>query len=473
MKEVFLVGLTLCSACASPVSDIQLAPLFSRQTVPDFTTLEIAGGLISTSQTDYGTAWSAGPLAGGEQDSDGKMRMDFLWPLGRFEQDLSRPRSLSRLWPVFWARRDTRADGVEEYDWNIFGFLHGGSSSTKDEESFAFFPFYGKLNDFLTWDEIEFHLFPFHVTTKKDGVTSRNFLFPLVSRTEGPGVRGWKLFPFAGRKKRDGSYQRDFLFWPFWHRWQENLSGEVRHGWFLFPIAGHIKQGDYEATTAVWPFLGWASRPSTNYQAWSIWPLLKHEQGGIAKDREVKRILPFLLRHKDATGETTSWLWPLIWHREFNYTNMQGDSSHVFPFFHKGSRRFADGSKEELLHLWPLGIHIETPQRKLLALPSLGSAADKRLGFIYQAWRDSSENETRDRRLWLGLYRKIESSGHSRWSIPILGGVWEEPNGTRHHSWLGGLLRWQTGPRGVAMEAPAFPGPGWPTLASTETTKRQ
>ena len=146
---------------------------------------------------------------------------------------------------------------------------------------------------------------------------------------------------------------------------------------------------------------------------------------------------------------------------------------HVFPFFHKGSRRFDDGRREDLLHLWPLGIRIETPERSHLAFPSLGTATDERLGFAYQAWRSTIAGATLDRRFWLGLYREIEVGGHHRWSVPLLGGAWTEPDGTRHHSWLGGLLRWRTGPRGAAMEAPAFPGPGWPSLAAGDEAEEE
>jgi len=466
MRGLILVGLAVFPACASPVSDIQLAPLFSRQTVPGYSTVEGVGGFLSSTRSDRGMKWSAGPLAGRETDPDGKTRMDFLWPLGRVEEDPSRPRKFSRLWPLFWSRRDTRADGVEDRDWNILLFIHGGSSSDGKEDSFAIFPIYGKLHDFLTWDEVEFHLFPLHVSAKKDGVTTRNLLFPFLSWKKGPEVSGWKVFPLVGSHAKKDSYRRTFMLWPLWHHWEEDMDKkEPRRGWFLFPLFGRIEQGDYQATTVLWPFFGWASRPSTDYKAWSFWPLLKSESGGVTPDREVTRVLPFLLRHRDATGETTSWLWPLVWRREFHYAHMEGDSMHIFPFFHKGSRRFDDGSREDLLHLWPLGIRIETPERSLLAFPSLGTSIDERLGFAYQAWRSKIDGSTLDRRFWLGLYREIEAAGHHRWSIPLLGGAWTEPDGTRHHSWLGGLLRWRTGPRGVAMETPAFPGPGWPSLA--------
>ena len=64
-----------------------------------------------------------------------------------------------------------------------------------------------------------------------------------------------------------------------------------------------------------------------------------------------------------------------------------------------------------------------------------------------------------------GLWRREKGESEDRRSLM---GLWarrdyiREGAATREQSVLFGLLRWRSGPEGVTLLQPAFPGPGWP-----------
>jgi hypothetical protein len=244
----------------------------------------------------------------------------------------------------------------------------------------------------------------------------------------------------------------------------------------LFPLFGKVHQDDYEATTVLPPFFGWASRPSTGFSSFQFWPLIKLQSGGTAAPRRIERFLPFWLHYEDEQTEYSVFLFPFFWHREDDFNGMQRTGNYFVPLFFSTVTRRDDGRRGRNLRIWPFFSYefeeerFERTRLLDLGLPKVLDPEDlaRSFGFIYEFWIDRERFEpdpilVREKRAWLDLYHEASAGGHSRWSIPIIGGQWTEPDGTTHSSWLLGLLRWRSGEDG-GIQSPAFPGPGWPDL---------
>ena len=479
---VWVSILGLGAGCAAPDADLHLAPFFSRHTVPGYDHAEAAGGVLRHGEREGTTTWALSPLYWRQTLPDGEIEADFIWPLGRYEHDPDRPRTLARLFPVFWREAEVRPDGIEDIDWSLlFPFFWGGSSSDGLENYFAFFPIIGTLKDFLTYDEVHFVLFPMMTINKKDERTATSLLWPVFGWVQG-SEQGWRVFPFYGRTEVPGEYKRSYILWPFFHRTLDDLDKpEPRQGWLVVPLAGRIKQADYTATTVLWPIFGWARRPSTDYTSWQVWPILKFERGGSDGSRELSRVLPFWLHFENESTEYSSFLWPIFWVREDHFGEIERKSFYAVPLFWKSRTRRADGTKEGRWQVWPLA-RSEWDNQGNAEFASLapgfqrvllGDALSRNFGFAFEIWagRDDGFDGPRHRRVILDLFHSAESAGHKRWSIPFLGGQWTEPNGVVHTSLLLGLLRFRSGPGG-GLEEPAFPGPGWPDLHKVRIPSR-
>lgn len=464
----------LGAACAAPDAEIHLAPLFSRHTAPDYDHAEVAGGVLRHRESRGAVTWALSPLLWRRTEAGGAEQGHFLYPFGKYEHDPERPRTLVRLFPVFWREAETLPSGVEEIDWAFLPpFFWGGSSSDGKEDYFAFFPLFGTFRNFLTYDEASFFLFPLYLSNRKGERTSQHILWPFFGWTGG-SERGWHIFPLYGESEVPGKYRRSYVLWPLAHFTEEELDKpHPRQGWLVVPLGGRIAQDDYTATTALWPIFGTADRPSTGYSAWQVWPLLKFESGGRNKQRKVSRILPFYLHFEDEENDFTAWMWPIFWSRHARFGGTEYDAFYAVPFWWSTTRRREDGTVEDEVRIWPLARAFTSTDgaRRFAALapglePLLDSEAlSENLGFLFELWSVRRDGLTapRESRALLDLYHSAESAGHRRWSVPGLGGVWTEPDGTAHYSLLFGLLRFRTGAEG-GLEDPAFPGPGWPDL---------
>jgi len=480
--------LVLGASCAAPSSEINLAPLYLRATAPGIQRTEVLGGLARFEESPEWRRWALNPLLWRERRADGSVQADFALLLGRYEHSPDRNRTQTRFLPFFLYETERRPDGVQDTDWMVLPFFLGGSSSDGEEDYFAFFPFYGNMKGFLAWEEVRFVLFPFFARTKKlTGTQTTHWLWPFFGYSEGRG-EGWHFWPFYGRWQVPGREQSRYILWPFWN---DSVTDQhlayPRKSWFFFPFMGRIDQGDYSATTLAWPFLGRAERPSTNYYAWSFWPFLKFEEGGTAgfgkeNPRELKRVLPFYIHFEDEDTEFQSYLFPFFWKRKDDFGGMQRDGYYALPFWWTlTTKRYddldGDGvdehvATEKISRLWPFAawktVVDESTGRGLDQNegPYFGEVIARNLTRPLAIWQRNKMHEHGPilERAFLGLYHSLESAGHRRWSVPIVGGRWTEPDGTRHHSYLFGLIRWSTGNSGSGWETPAFPGPGWPEL---------
>jgi len=467
------ICVVFATGCASPHSEIHLGPLYSSHSVPGFSRTETAAGLIRKERFENATTWAVNPLFWRRTLDSGHQVTDFLYPLGRSTFDPDRPQTSTRLLPFLWYDREMKANGIEEVDWFVFPFV-GGSASDGSESSFGVFPFYGDLRGFMSWDRLEWILFPFWVRTSQSGRQHTNFLWPVFGKRSGAGSSGWHAFPFYGTNSLEGKYERRYILWPFWTEAKEKLwQSTPQKGWQLWPFFGTVSQDDFKAHTVLWPFIAWAHRPSTEYSSWSILPFLRFEDAP-QDGRHFSMIWPLFLSFQNEKSTWRCFFWPLFWHRLAQSLDAQKETWSFLPFWQKTTTSFHNGQSHTMSHAWPLlRVQKASDGRRDVRFPSPGlspildpDALSNNLGPAFEIWTDRSgpEEAWNEQRVIGNLYHAAQGDGHSRWSIPLLGGIWKEPNGTEHVSLLGGLIRWKSNEQGTSWELPAFPGPGWPAL---------
>ncbi len=477
--RIALLGTLALTACASPDSELHLGPIFSRHTVPGLDRVELAGGLLRRVRTGSQIEWAASPLFSSRSEDNGRVETDFLFPLGRAVSDPTRPRSYFHFLPLFWSETEPAADGVLENRWFLLPLLMGGSREDGTDSSFGIFPLFGKIRGFLGWDELNWVLFPLFVRTVQEGRRHVWAPWPILGWQEGGNTRGFHLWPLFSYSEHIGRSKRTSVLWPIWTSFEEGTGRRhPRKGWMLWPLLGHIRQADFQSWSFAWPIVGWASRPSTHYQAWHVWPLLKLEDAP-EKQRSFRKFLPFYARFETPEAEYFAFAIPLFW----NYKSQTGERTRVatyaLPLWVSVYETHKDGREARTWQLWPLIRRIENlagdSSLKILS-PGLSpvippDALSRNLGPFFELWseRKVAALDLEEKRSLGGLYHEAAAAGHRRWSLPLLGGRWTEPDGTVHVSLLAGLLRWKTDPQGnKRAEAPAFPGPGWPSLTGGE-----
>ena len=469
----------LAGGCAAPGSEIHLAPFYSvHSTAYGTTEYEALGGLVHRVEdraTGTPLISSVRPFWSWRNEGGGDWHADVLAPFG-----IARRRHgefLSYVIPLYIVRNGDKIDGTRETRWiSLPGIMV--RNNTERGVSLGWFPFIGKLERFLTYQNVFFFLWPLYVTAESDGRHSTHFLWPIVGWTTGGGERSFHVFPLYAHSTREGRYDRYTVLWPLWHYQRNHLGGgqeEPETTWMLWPLYGRTTRGTYRAHTTLWPFFGYASDPRGDFWALDApWPLVRFQRGGQNTSVvERSRVWPFFGYLEADLLVYRTYLWPLIHQREERYADSSRDSLFAFPFWQSWDRtEHATGRTSAWRKLWPLYQWERDGELTRGSFPSLDPFARNRLitynyGWLWRVWEWEREPGIERRRAWLDLYRSEADAGETRRSLSFL---WSRRDyadqagaDTSETSLLFGLLRWRRNERdGFDMLSPAFPGPGWP-----------
>ncbi len=495
----------LLGGCAAPGSDVHVAPLLTRTTGSDrIVRTEGLGGMLVW-ERDLGAeaphARALRPLYGWrDQERHSELvseRTDFLVPFGyreRAGEDIT-----SILFPLYYWRSGPGSEegGRREFDLVALpGILW--SENERGARKRAWFPFYGDLDKFLTFDNVRFLFFPLYARTERrptgledigpyaeldpelreEVSVGHNVLWPVFGWSVGGPTQAVRFWPLFGYNVRPGRHQRWFVLWPIGHVHRNRLA----HGpegqelkWMVWPLLGHTRVGTYRSWTTLWPFFGYAYDRESGFWAWDgPWFLVRLQGGGRAPLAEERtRLWPFYSHFKGDGLEAQKYAWPLVHVRKEDVPGFRRASFYALPFWHQWDLERTDtGRREAYRKYWPFyqAHHVgEHSRRAVLALNPFVRLPilEYHYGWLWELWVLEREGDRRTQRSWLGVYQR-ESDGDERRAA--FSGLWARrsfgPEGarTRETSLLFGLLRWRSGPEesDPGILRPAFPGPGWP-----------
>jgi len=480
----------LSSGCVASGADIHLAPLYTR--------LSSAGGgtrseaLFGLGVWERGASdgpvdrWALRPLGGWRREPDGpagetplanaRWRADFLYPLGRHTDGMRT--TTSWLLPLYSYK--SRPTGSGSRRWTLLtlpGFWF--ANDPKGGSSYAWFPIAGHVEDFLTYDELDFFLFPLWASAERDGKKSRHLLYPVFGWTFGGGESSYRFWPFYMRAKIDGVYERHSVLWPIVH-WQTNGkylgAGKEQHMWMVWPLFGATRQQTYRSYSTLWPFFGWATDSRSDFWALDApWPLVRFQRGGknpAAEERS--RAWPFYSHFRGDRLESWNVLWPLVHKREEVYPLSHRKSFYALPFWQSWRRKDEEtGEKSSWKKLWPLyQTRKQNGRERFSTLAPYPLHFDEVFDFywawMFELWTTEKRpaEKAQSERAWGGLWRRERNAFEDRRSFT---GLWaartyrENNRVIEETSLLFGLLRWRRMEgEDTDFLAPAFPGPGWP-----------
>ena len=512
---------------------MHLAPFYTRATPPGGATVhEALGGFLHARRDPTGDRWQSfalRPLFGWRRgwvdpadspeprrdwhprEAD-DLRVDWFAPLGFWKSNDDEIRSL---FVPFYYWRSADAIRTQGREWEILTLpLVYVARNDRGANKTAWFPFYGELDKFLTYDKVRFALFPLWISASRRDFTHHNVLFPFIGWTWNHAGgeqkrRHLRLWPLFSVHTKPGSWARWTFIWPIFHRHLDNLDRppeQVRSMWAVLPLVGMTRIGSYRSVSFLWPFFGYAWDPrgasdsagdsaegdsadgataegaegKGAFWAWDgPWPFVRIQSGGRDPRAEERvRLWPFYSYLRSDDLEWRTYAWPFVHDREEFGPDYQRASFYVLPFY-RSSELIRDqpdpggrGRREDHAHLWPLIRSERIDDWRRDAVLAIWPLARNDLmrhywSWIWELYAVERNGDVVRHRSWLGLYHYATDGDEERHSLAGLYSrrSWGEgPTRVVERSALFGLIRWRSGPgtddRGVMR--PALPGPGWP-----------
>lgn len=323
----------------------------------------------------------ASPASGNQVDHQ------FLWPLGRVR--VRESEAHSRFFPLWNYDSRRFVDGRSESDWYfLFPFFWGGSDQKAPdlpvERYFGMFPLWlDAPAEFLTYDRLGFYFWPLYTRTEKDGRVGHIWLWPFIgygTADRDDKTYWYRFLPFFNYIARKGEYERFWILWPF-ISWSTELkyTGDPLEGFHVWPLFGWQSSETRSSWNFLWPFFRGQQIQGKKSQLDLFWPLFHSlYDNTTGQDLHTWWFWPFVSRTTAKHQRSWSFLWPLVWWREYDDSAGQQTQKWVFPFFkhvHRtyksGEQRWHEGGEDDYLQIWPL-FHNETKRdgRAEFAFPS-------------------------------------------------------------------------------------------------------
>ena len=478
-----LLALVL-SGCAGLDSEQHAAPLYTHLSTPgggeDYEAL--AGALVVRRQSLGGPVdqWGLRPLFLHYRNKDERSRTQFLFPFGR----VVRGGGEFKWWilPIADYRRENTPEGRKWSFLSLPGIYVARMPDGRRVQ--AWFPIGGRVEELLSFDKLDFVLWPIWARSERSGRVTHHVIWPFFSWTAAPDGGGWRVWPLVGHTWIEDRYDRWFALWPIINVKKENLKAAPmfhQHQWTIFPLYGRVKQGTFRSTTVLWPFFGYSRDPATGFWAWDgPWPLVRIMRPGTTDriplpknpgDRERTRYWPFWSNYQGDGLESTWYLWPFINVREEHYFEEDRQALNVLPFWSSFATVKRTGEVAGYQKLWPVYQYDREGETRRYLFPAFNPLwrwpdLDENYSWLYELYNSEQSPETIHTRSFLGLYRREKDRDEDRLSVSCLYARRKyslEGEVLREYSLLFGLLRWRSrASDGLTLLRPALPGPGWP-----------
>jgi len=444
------VILLLTSGCISPTSDFDFNPLFRSacHQEQESSDRDIFIPFFSTRSSPDISSWTLRPLMTSKSDeSRQRFELDFLPPFGRYANN--EYGTNARFWPIYSYTKTYHSGAGEDVDWVVFPILYGGHSHD-GEDYFAFFPFGGRVRDFLSYDTFDFVLWPLfqQVTKIATGVSVSTSILWLFAWTHGGDRDGsFQALPFYMHRKWKDKYDKYSVLWPFFHYQKLRLDSDHPATMYsVWPLFLHEKSDNHYRFGLIGPllFMGpfiqlasetpdlWEGKPnfdSKSYYNYDLpWPLVHIEK---TRDYEKFRIFPFYSHFSQPGFDSKAYLIPFFWLRKEQNDKYNKTSFFFTPIFHYNTKEYNDGSGEDTYcQLWPIfhNTIMANGARDFSTLSLIPYRTEKWLASLeevlwpfWNIYRRRVDNSGASRHSALfGLFSYYQDRYESRFSVPIL-----------------------------------------------------
>jgi len=318
-------------------------------------------------------------------DSENGGKYHFLYPLGKSTKEKSYfiPFFLSK---EFEGQRDT----------SIILFFFGES---KKGAYGGFFPFYGKLYNRFSKDEMGFFAWPLYSYTENEGTRKTNMLWPLFSFYSGEekGVKAWPLY---GTREKEGVKSTSFFLWPIFRREKKDLdTNEPVDVFYAFPLYMQSVSEKRASYTFIWPLFSYTR--DDEKRKWDIfWPLFSRTDG---EERKGFGIFPFYSYDIKDRDKTVNILWPLYKESEWYAGDERFFQRRVFLF-----SKYEEEKEKVFLNIWPFFDCREKEKEYAFYFPSIlpfrDEGFDRLIKPILTLWEQKGSETKSMTNLLYGLF---------------------------------------------------------------------
>jgi hypothetical protein len=323
----------------------------------------------------------------------------------------------------------------------------------------ALFPIYGRLQNRLFRDEIRFAMFPIYGQSRKKGIITDNYLYPIFHLRRGDGLRGWQLWPVVGSEHKDvtastnewgeaqklGGHDKFFLLWPIFFNQTTGVGTEnPERQQALLPLYSFLRSPQRDSTTCPWP-LGLTitdDRARKYREVGAPWPLVVFARG---EGKYGNRIWPLFGHVRNPILQSDFYLWPLYKYNRAHAAPLDRERTRILFFLYSdlSEKNEETGTALERTDLWPLFTakrdHDGNQRLQVLALlePFLpnNKSIERNYSPIWSIWRSESNGKSG------------ASSQSFLWNLYRL----DTTAKTRKCSLLFGLFQYQSDPEGKRL----------------------
>ncbi len=364
-------------------------------------------------------------------------------------------------WLYFFTGDDFyHQDKGRDSDLLLGGIFNLGWGSGPEDRYFGLFPIYGRFRQKLSYDEINYILFPLYVNWSYRDYKAHSILWPLTMRGKSSKRSDLRILPFFSFKTHRNRYRRYSILWPFFQWGHEGLDKkEPRHYFFSFPLFGRkwSDQNNLSVYSFLWlPFLGsfvaYGRDDRSNAKELNLlWFLFHYHRND---DPIIRRLMifPFYARYHFGSSEQIRlpyykegiFITPLYANLRTYSATLDSDYKFVVPFYWNMDRYYhKEREVESYVKFWPLFQYISDSEgrrefRSLVLWPFRSDQFERAWGPLYSLVEyNTYSNGDRYFSLLLRLYSRYwneEESHHfiagvewSRtpdyWSLQLLKGL--------------------------------------------------
>lgn len=464
------------AGCAGSGTERHLAPLYTElSTARGGVRIEGLAGAFLAHRPRPGRAvdqYGLRPFFLHDILTPGTSRTDFLTPFGAV---LHQPgRTKWRLTPLIAYDRIEYPDGTSRWVLlTLIGIYVAGYPDGRVVR--AWFPFYGKIESMLSYDRLEWVVWPFYMKSTKGDITRYSVLWPFFAQAKSDTARIWRIWPLIGEKTIYGQETGGFMLWPFFYVRHDNLKARPefrRSTYWAWPFFGRQETHTFQSTSVLWPFFGYSQDSKSGYWAWDgPWPLVRFQRPGTSERATRSRLWPLWSEYEGDRLTSNWWLFPFINSQSARLYDGTRESFFVVPFYQSFEREWSHGASLKWRRIWPLLLQETRDGVRTRAFPSLNPlwrtpAIERMYGWLWELYNDEVGPDVVRQRAVYGIWWREKDADEDR---RYISGLWSNRRYTQQGervsetSLLFGLIRWRSGgPDGSGLLPPALPGPGWP-----------
>ncbi len=280
---------------------------------------------------------------------------EFLYPLASYKKKGNFSWFQYQLFLLTYNTEITPS-GYKNKEFNLFPFIFYNNEEDKNNNYFAFFPFYGGLKNKFAKENIKFLLFPLYMKTISGGEITRSIMWPIVSNYDGE-LEGSRLFPIISKRVNKKKKRREeFLFWPIYIKKEKDFYGETSYFKSIFPLYSEIRSHGVSNRGYLWPFVQHTVNHKKGDERWDTpWPFINFTRGETTNQT---KIFPFYSKaERNENDEDGYILLPLYKYKKISLANYRRHKKSLFLFLYKDTREepLTDTVKPRIrIDLWPI-----------------------------------------------------------------------------------------------------------------------